>query len=124
MTISLTQARKLQSLGVDKFAEKSWWSNPVQTDEPFLDSCNADVDACYLLHIAQAYNAEELLGMLKGDLEIYRFEGECTVSTAVNHSNPSQDCTTFYGATLTEALGNKLIYDLENGIITAEEANR
>lgn len=119
MTISLTQARKLQSLGVDKYAEKSWWSNPVQTDGPFLDSCNADVDACYLLHIAQAYNAEELLGILKGVLEIYRHPSEKrTWQICGEHGEP------IYGATLTEALGNKLIYDLENGIITAEEANR
>ncbi len=29
-----------------------------------------------------------------------------------------------HGSTLTEALGNKLIHDLENGIITAGEVNK
>lgn len=120
MTINLTQARRLQSLGVDKYAEKSWWSNPVQTDEPFLDSCNADVDACYLLHIAQAYNAEELLGMLKNPLMFSITNGYVTMQADINGQITYLE---FAKITLTEALGNKLIYDLENGIITAEEVN-
>lgn len=124
MTINLNQARKLAELGVKRDAEKilAWSTNNKY--ELFITSEIEIPDLYCLPNVFPAYNAEELLGMLKGDLEMYRFEGECTASTAVNHDKPSQDCTTFYGATLTEALCNKLIFDLENGVVTVEEVNK
>lgn len=117
MTITLNQARKLAELGVRKKTDYCW----IDEGNHFPPRLQLSI-RCH--GHPYAYNAEELLGMLKGDLEMYRFEGECTVSTAVNHDKPSQDCTTFYGATLTEALCNKLIFDLENGVVTVEEVNK
>ena len=123
MTINLNQARKLAELGVKRKTLKYWGvMNAGYRGTPRI--ADAWTDLGIYDNVLPAYNAEELLGMLKGDLEMYRFEGECTASTAVNHDKPSQDCTTFYGATLTEALCNKLIFDLENGVVTVEEVNK
>lgn len=123
MTINLDQAKKLHELGVRKKPLKYWGV----MDEDYRGKpriTDAWTDTGIYDHIYPAYNSEELVGMLKADLEIYRFEGDWTISTAMNHGNPSQDCTVFYAATLTEVLGDKLIHDLENGIVSLEDVSR
>lgn len=124
MAINIDQARKLHKLGVKKECEKSWahWELTKESSLFLTSSCKdmrfKEGKTYY------AYNTEELLNMIEGDLELYRFGNSWSVSTAVNHNKPSQDCTTFYGATLAEALANKLIYDIGNGTATLEEVNK
>lgn len=123
MTINLNQARKLAELGVIKQSEKIWAEIIALTgDESFILS-TPNVLCSKIIHTTgvfyPAYNAEELLGMLKGCLEIYRHPSEKrTWQICGEYGEP------IYGATLTEALCNKLIHDLENGIISVEEINK
>lgn len=122
MTISIEQAKKLHELGVMKASEKRWYGEEIDGivcwETEYTKSYNVPS-----INKPYAYNAEELVGMMKYmgvTLEqkndvwyCYTYDGE-----------PEQIYATIYGATLTEALGNKLICDLENGIVSLEEVNR
>ena len=122
MTISLNQARKLAELGVKRDAEKilAWSTNNKY--ELFITSEIEIPDLYCLPNVFPAYNAEELLGMMEGGYDINVCE-EKTVQVAAWY-DMYQGCEYFRAATLTEALCNKLIFDLENGVVTVEEVNK
>lgn len=114
MTINLEQARKLHELGVTKFAEERY-SRQANSDKFAL---NVDWSYCVIVEEYWAYDTEELVAMLEGSYRI-AVCGDKSVRIG-------SDCytETFEGTTITEALCNKLIYDIENGITTIDEVNK
>lgn len=124
MTINLNQARKLAELGVEVCTRLLFrvdsrgctTINGYAGGEPNKTARYPQMG----VSILEAYNAEELLGMMKGQkLSIYKTDSDwCCYDSSV------YPFISHYGATLTEALGNKLIHDLENGVVTVEEVNK
>jgi len=69
--------------------------------------------------VFNAYNAEELIQMGVKNIEINIYDkGSILVN---QHDNNYQ---MFYGPTLAQTLAEKLIHDIEKGIITVEEINK
>lgn len=125
MTINLEQAKRLWELGVRKKSRFVWFT--VYADNKYWDKIlyegkltEDDLNAAET--ILPAYNAEELISMMQGDYEI-RLNADKTVDITVWYER-YKGYDYFKGNTLTEALCNKLIYDIENGIITPEEINK
>lgn len=121
MTITLEQARKLCELGVRKRAEKRWYGEEIDGivcwETERTKSYNVpSSDKPY------AYNAEELFSMIEGGYDI----NVCEEKTAqvVAWYDVYQGCEYFRANTLTEALADKLIFDIENGIVTVEDVNK
>lgn len=121
MTINIDQSRKLCELGVKKAGLKVWGVklHEIKEKPPFYYLTDSWMDIGRYSFVYPAYDAEELISMLKGDL--YMFRGEsgwwwC----GEEYGDPCEHG----GATVTEALANKLIYDIENGITTIEEVNK
>jgi hypothetical protein len=124
MTITFEQAKKLHELGVRKHSEKAWWYHE-HIDHPIVD-ISGRMGYGKIEPVAHAYSAEELLAMMShGDLEIVRSENATYYTFCLMKD---VDGVEYWGqvngATLTEALGNKVIHDLENNIITIEEINK
>lgn len=124
MTINLDQARKLCELGVEVKAEKDWrhdYKGNATIVRNYGGTRQPQMGVSYL----PAYNAEELIKLLRSkehiQIDIYS-HGDGFMFHQEGSFVAGED--DIYGSTLTEALGNKLIHDLENGIITAGEVNK
>lgn len=123
MTINLTQAQKLQELGVKVKSLKVWGvMNEDYREKPRIADTWTDTgiyDNTY-----SAYNAEELIKLLRSKehhpIDIYS-HGDGFMFHNDGSEIAGQD--DIYGDSLTECLANELIYMLENGVITAEEIN-
>lgn len=122
MTITLQQAKRLSELGVRKKAQFVWFT--VYADNKYWDKIlyegkltEDDIAASETIY--PAYNAEELISMIKGCFSVHVYLDKSAIAV-----NEPLDMFGYSGDTLTEALGNKLIHDLENGIITAGEVNK
>jgi hypothetical protein len=116
MTITLDQSRKLWELGVRKEAGKSYQNLPERLG---IRTTPTPEQIAARYHYP-AYNAEELIAMMQGMYQIYiRQDKRVEIYT-----EPYSDEKTPMYNTLTQALCNKLIYDIENGIITVEEINK
>lgn len=115
MPINLTQAQKLQELGVRIKSLKVWGvMNEDYRGKPRIADTWTDTgiyDNTY-----SAYNAEELLTMLDRKFTIAPYGDNEWMCSSIGRIH----C----GANLTEALGNKLIHDIENGIVLVEEINK
>ena len=115
-TITLDPARKLWELGVRKEAERCYQNLPERLG---MRTTPTPEQIAARYHYP-AYNAEELIAMMDGMYQIYiRQDKRVEIYT-----DPYSDEKTPMYDTLTEALCNKLIYDIENGIITVEEINK
>lgn len=125
MTITLQQAKRLSELGVRKEAYFCWMKSDDWDNYVVRTDLERQLTPEILSYVYPAYNAEELVSMIKGDLEIVRSE-EMTFYTfcQMKDEDGIEYFGQVHGSTLTEALANKLIYDLENGIITAEDVNK
>lgn len=124
MTITLDQARKLHELGVRKKPLKYWGvMNEDYRGKPRIVDGWADLGIYDVVY--PAYNAEELIKLLRAkehiQIDIYS-HGDGFMFHQEGSWVAGED--DIHGSTLTEALGNKLIHDLENGIITAGEVNK
>lgn len=128
MTINLQQAKRLNELGVRKKAQFVWFT--VYADNKYWDKIlyegkltEDDIAASETIY--PAYNAEELIKLLRAkehiQIDIYS-HGDGFMFHQEGSWVAGED--DIHGSTLTEALGNKLIHDLENGIITAGEVNK
>lgn len=121
MTINLEQAKRLWELGVRKEAEKSWavWELIGEQSLYLTSSCKdmrfKEGKTYY------AYNAEELIAMIKTPMMFSINNGYVTMQASNSEQITYLELAKI---TLTEALANKLIYDIENGIITPEEINK
>lgn len=123
MTITLNQAQKLHELGVRKKPLKYWGV----MDEDYRGKpriTDAWTDTGIYDHIYPAYSAEELLKMNRSTMIITIYDDGTTIAIQSDKNDENQYLEIESGTTLTEALGNKLIHDLENGIITAGEVNK
>lgn len=121
MTITLDQARKLHELGVRKKPLKYWGvMNEDYRGKPRIADAWTDLGIYDVVY--PAYNAEELFSMIEGGYDINVCE-EKTVQVAAWY-DVYQGCEYFRANTITEALADKLIHDLENGIISVEEVNK
>ncbi len=120
MNINLEQAKRLWELGVRRKASKAWYLEDIR-DIWRLGKYHQYKEGTYVARCS-AYNAEELISMMQGDYEI-RLNADKTVDITVWYER-YKGYDYFKGNTLTEALCNKLIYDIENGIITPEEINK
>ncbi len=113
--ITLDQARKLCELGVEKEAYFMWRSHNGKSELWKFTKTAPVMDVRFY----PAYNAEELIAMMDGMYQIYiRQDKRVEIYT-----DPYSDEKTPMYDTLTQALAAKLIYDIENGIITVEEIN-
>lgn len=124
MTISIEQAKKLHELGVRRKPLKYWGvMNEDHRGEPRIVDGWADLGIYDVVY--PAYSAEELIKLLRAKehipIDIYS-HGDGFMFHQEGSFVAGED--DIYGATLTEALGNKLIYDLENGIVSVEEVNK
>ena len=124
MTINLMQAQKLQELGVKVKAQFVWFT--VYADNKYwakilYEGKLTEDDLAASETIYPAYNAEELLTMLKNEILISTSNGYVVMITGRNYQVTPLELAKI---TLTEALANKLIYDLENGIVSLEEVNK
>jgi len=128
MTLNLQQAKRLNELGVRKKAQFVWFT--VYADNKYWDKIlyegkltEDDIAASETIY--PAYNAEELIKLLRAkehiQIDIYS-HGDGFMFHQEGSWVAGED--DIHGSTLTEALGNKLIHDLENGIITAGEVNK
>jgi len=118
VTINLEQAKRLWELGVRKLPE-DMYSRQAGSDKFTL---GLDGSFCVIVEQYPAYSVEELIAMMQGDYEI-RMNTNKTVDITVWYER-YKGYDYFKGNTLTEVLCNKLIYDIENGIITVEEINK
>lgn len=121
MTINLTQARKLQELGVRKYAKDEW--NIVGLHSQVLPRGSYGLvtpSGREERRTYPAYNAEELIKLLRAKehtpIDIYS-HGDGFMF----HHNDIDD---IYGDSLTECLANELIYMIENGIVSLGEVNK
>ena len=124
MTLNLQQAKRLNELGVRKKAQFVWFT--VYADNKYWDKIlyegkltEDDIAASETIY--PAYNAEELISMIKNPVMISIDNGR-VIMRSDNHQQ-----NTYFGRnkpTLTEALGNKLIHDLESGAVAAEDVNK
>lgn len=128
MTLNLQQAKRLNELGVRKKAQFVWFT--VYADNKYWDKIlyegkltEDDIAASETIY--PAYNAEELIKLLRAkehiQIDIYS-HGDGFMFHQEGSWVAGED--DIHGSTLTEALGNKLIHDLENGIVTAEDVNK
>jgi len=121
VNINLEQAKRLWELGVRKLPE-DMYSRQAGSDKFTL---GLDGSFCVIVEQFPAYNAEELIKLLRSkehiSIEIYS-HGDGFLFHQEGSFVAGED--DIYGNTLTEALCNKLIYDIENGIITPEEINK
>ena len=124
MNINLEQAKRLWELGVEKEAYFMWRSYNGKAE---LWKFNRTMYITPVMNVwfYPAYNAEELIKLLRSKehipIEIYSHgDGFMFHNDRLSTSSKGD----IYGTTLTEALANKLIYDIENGIITVEEINK
>ena len=128
MTINLEQAKRLRELGVRKnsqfvwctvYADNKYWDKILYEGKLTEDDLNA------FETILPAYNAEELIKLLRSKehmpIEIYSHGDGFMFHQEGSFAAGEDD---IYGNTLTEALADKLIFDIENGIITPEEINK
>lgn len=124
MTTTFHQSKRLWELGVRKLPD-DMYSRQAGSDKFTL---GLDGSFCVIVEQYPAYNAEELSSMIRGDLEIVRRDGETGYAYYTFGSFKDEDGIEYWGqvcgSTLTEALGNRLIHDLENNIITLEEINK
>ena len=116
-TITLNQAKRLAELGVERKINHGYYWR--LSDDKLAWVCVLVIYS-EVKHGIPAYSAEELIKLLRAkehiQIEIYS-HGDGFMF----YQEGKED---IYGATLTEALCNKLIYDLENGITTIEEVNK
>lgn len=122
MTINLQQAKRLHELGVRKKAQFVWFT--VYADNKYWDKILyegklTEDDIAASETICPAYDAEELISMIKGCFSVHVHLDKSAIAV-----NEPLDMFGYSGDTLTEALGNKLIHDLENGVITSGEVNK
>ncbi len=120
MTINLQQAKKLHELGVRKKRGESHWFIRGSYDVDFRLWHGKDCP-CDKNHLP-AYSAEELLKMNRSTMIITITVVHIAIQSDKNDENQYFEIES--GTTLTEALCNKLIYDLENGIVSLEEVNK
>lgn len=125
MTTTLDQSRKLYELGVRKESEKGWaWTDWEHSPEPepfeliSLPGTNRD----YYSTLYPAYNAEELIAMMQLNnrpqlMIVYDRINKWQVMLLDIHP-------VVLGDNITQALATRLIYDLENNIISLEEINK
>lgn len=122
MTINLQQAKKLHELGVRKKPLKYWGV----MDEDYRGKpriTDAWTDTGIYDHIYPAYSAEELLKMNRSTMIITIYDDGTTIAIQSDKNDENQYLEIESGTTLTEALCNKLIHDLENGIVSLDEVN-
>lgn len=117
MTINIDQARELHELGVRKFADIYY--HQLYSGEWSL---NEDPSHVLVINSLPAYNAEELISMIKGHFDVIINKDK---SVEINTwCDKFKGYDYFKANTLTEALANKLIYDIENRIVSIEEVNK
>jgi len=125
MTITLAQAKRLSELGVRKEAYWSWTHWKVSGESGLYHTSSCNRQQLKEGRNYPAYNAEELIKLLRAkehiQIDIYS-HGDGFMFHQEGSWVAGED--DIHGSTLTEALGNKLIHDLENGIITAGEVNK
>jgi len=122
MTITLDQARKLHKLGVRKESDFYYCS---YKGEQFNKYYKLQIIQNTFKYAFPAYNAEELIKLLRAkehiQIDIYSHDDGFMFHQEGSWVAGEDD---IHGSTLTEALANKLIFDLENGIVSIEEVNK